>query len=238
MKKITLLLTGITLTAMMITPTLAKMPFTPDKTIGLHIGAKNPTFDESQFPDIAFYYTPQIKWKELKATGSPEVLVNWLEKRGLTTNQLIAFDKNGVTDFTGFLVPNKPIAEVTDLGHLYTLKESLVRLVEEDRLAKKESDKPIKWDWVSDLEGRRFPSFEVYDASGKTYQISEVIAGDKKPKLMIVFRIPYNYKFKAVDEHMEEAADPMAVLAAITQMESGEQHTAYLKLIEEELYNR
>ncbi|MFH1387211.1 MAG: hypothetical protein ABIH50_06065 [bacterium] len=223
---------------LLIVPALAIMPFAPERTIGLHIGPKNPTFDESKYPDIDFYYTPQIKWKQMKATGSPEVLANWIQKKGLTMNELILFDKKGIVDFTGFLVPGKKIVEVHDLGFLRTLGEALHKIVEEDRESSKKTTKPIKWDWVSDLEGRSFPSFEVYNASGEATTTAAVIGRDEKPKLMIVFRIPYNYKFQTLEEQMEGAEDPMAMFSAVTQMESGEQHTAYLKLIEEELYNR
>jgi hypothetical protein len=216
----------------------AIMPFAPQRTIGFHIGAKNPTFDESEFPDIDFYYTPQIKWRELKPTGTPEALVSWLNKRGLMTNQLVVTDKNGLVDFTGFLAPGKKVVEVHDLGFLRTLEESLKRVVEEGQESFKTNTKPRRWDWVSDIEGRPFPNFKVSNASGEVFNLTELITREGKPKMMIVFYVPYNYKFKSVEEHMEEAADPMAVLGAITQMESGEHHTAYLKAIEEELYNR
>ena len=52
MKKTYLVLLGL---ALLLTPALAKMPFAPDRTIGLHLGPRNPTFDESKFPDIDFY---------------------------------------------------------------------------------------------------------------------------------------------------------------------------------------
>ena len=93
------------------------------KVIVLFYGEKNPTFDESKYPDLKFYYLPDIKVessgktsgktasrafgsimgvgnqasKESSAplSGSPEQLV----KLGVMTNDAFLFDKNGV--FTG-----------------------------------------------------------------------------------------------------------------------------------------
>ncbi|MDD4179561.1 MAG: hypothetical protein PHH14_05880 [Candidatus Margulisbacteria bacterium] len=238
MKKLVFLLLGLTLMFPVLSPALAIMPFAPERTIGLHLGAKNQTFDESKYPDIDFYYLPKVKWSYNKASGTPEVVVSWLEKKGLSLNEMVLLDKNGIVDFTGFLAPGKKVTEVHDLGFLYTLEERLKRLVEEGREAKKVSDKPMKWDWVSDLEGHKFPSFEVVTSTGEVTTTSAIIGRDDKPKLMIVFMIPYNYKFQDVEKHMEDVADPLQALSAIAQMETGDSHTAYLKSIEEELYNR
>jgi hypothetical protein len=93
----------------------------PPRVVVLFLGEKNPTFDESQFPHLSFYYTPNLKLtlrektqqksetkKALSSltgigaqaydeyaenyTGTPEE-INTLE---IKSNNTYVFDKNGV----------------------------------------------------------------------------------------------------------------------------------------------
>lgn len=51
--------------AMTVSGQVAKFP---PKVIAVHIGDKNPTWDESRFPDIEFYYLPNLKLVEGEKT--------------------------------------------------------------------------------------------------------------------------------------------------------------------------
>jgi uncharacterized protein YnzC (UPF0291/DUF896 family) len=57
MKKITLLLTALLVFGV----SFAQLKKYPPKVIIIGVGEKNPTFDESRFPHIKFYYTPTLK---------------------------------------------------------------------------------------------------------------------------------------------------------------------------------
>jgi hypothetical protein len=238
MKKIFVALGALCLLNLLALSAPAKMPFAPDETIGLHLGPKNPTFDESKFPEIKFYYTPQLKWSQKVTKGKPEILAKWLTKKGLAQNEIILIDKKGKVDFAGLLIPGKRAIETRDLGFVYTLEESLKEIVEENRESIKSAKKPFKWDWISDIEGRRFPTFEVVDAAGKKTTTAAIINKDEKPKLILVFTIPYSYKFKEPEQQLEGAETFTQALGAVLQIESGTEHTGYLKLIEEDIYGR
>lgn len=216
---------------------VTRMPNAPERVIGLHIGAKNPTFDETVYPDFDFFYTPDIKGGFTKPSGEPELVVNWIKKGGLKLNQLILTDKNGIVDFTGFLVPGKKLMQVQDLGYVYTLEEALDRIVVKGISSLKKTDKPINWEWVSDIEGRYFPPFEVVDSKGEKRIFTDII-GREKPRLVLVFNIPYSYKFQEVEEHMDGTRDIMQLIGGIAQVESGIHHVEYLKMIENDLYGR
>jgi len=110
----------------------------PD-VVCIHLGEKNPTFDEEAYPDLEFFYAPKIVltgdhpdggWK---AEGTPEVLVPWVnarikgrkigikklatvqkvEKVGIRNHYGILFDKNDIAAWEGTITNNDPgMAEV------------------------------------------------------------------------------------------------------------------------------
>ena len=41
-----------------------QMKYQPTKTVVIFLGDQNPTFDEADFPDLEFYYTPDMKIKD------------------------------------------------------------------------------------------------------------------------------------------------------------------------------
>jgi len=60
MKKLALLSLVMIITVSM----FGQMKIQPSKTVVIFLGAKNSTFDESKFPNIKFYYTPDLKLKD------------------------------------------------------------------------------------------------------------------------------------------------------------------------------
>jgi len=88
--------------------------------IMIGIGGKNATFDESKYPDLSFYYTPNLVSKaELGETaksalslfgdgareifeGKPDILAKWWDDKDLR-NYALLFDKNGVGTWQGRL---------------------------------------------------------------------------------------------------------------------------------------
>lgn len=55
---------------LLIIPTLfsyniyGQMKYQPTKTVVIFLGEDNPTFDEANFPDLEFYYTPELKLED------------------------------------------------------------------------------------------------------------------------------------------------------------------------------
>jgi len=55
---------------LLIIPTLfsyniyGQMKYQPTKTVVIFLGENNPTFDEANFPDLEFYYTPELKLED------------------------------------------------------------------------------------------------------------------------------------------------------------------------------
>lgn len=105
----------------------------PD-VVCIHLGEKNPTFNEEAYPDLEFFYAPKIVltgdhpdggWK---AEGIPEVLVPWVnvrikgrkigikklatvqqvEKVGIRNHYGILFDKNDIAAWEGTITNNDP----------------------------------------------------------------------------------------------------------------------------------
>jgi hypothetical protein len=60
MKKLALL----GLAVIIATSMFGQMKVQPSKTVVIFLGPKNPTFDETKFPDIKFYYTPDLALKD------------------------------------------------------------------------------------------------------------------------------------------------------------------------------
>lgn len=77
----------------------------PDETIIVLIGNPNPTFDESQFPNLRFYYMPDITIKQTTEeqrvmgvprsttvttySGSPDFIARWGSKRHLAGDDFV-----------------------------------------------------------------------------------------------------------------------------------------------------
>ncbi len=108
--------------------TFGQMKYQPSEVNVIVLGPKNPTFDKSRFPDLHFYYLPDLKLKTSKKaaannsskhawssalgvgrtasaesnddyTGQPEAIVNNFKLRSGST---FIFDKNGIVNGKSF----------------------------------------------------------------------------------------------------------------------------------------
>jgi len=216
---------------------LAGMPYAPQRVIGLHIGPKNPGFNESQFPDIKFYYTPKIKWSTKKVAGTPEVLSRWLDKGGLRLDEAIVLDKNGTGAFIGFIMKDKALTENFSQGDLDSLGNVLKSVVEENRETPFSKSTPLDPQDLSGMLGRKFPSFEVVNASGEASWTGSIIASSL-PTMIFVFRIPPDHQFKSPEEAMKDVESPLQALSGMANVFVSDEYLALLKKIEEDLYGR
>jgi hypothetical protein len=122
MKTIAILFTALLMTGL----SFGQMKYKPSKVMVVVLGPKNPTFDESKFPDLKFYYLPDIKlsknggiygkasknkkknaWSSalgVGATSHAEKDQNYTGKPAIVVEKHIAsgtvyvFDKNGLSN--------------------------------------------------------------------------------------------------------------------------------------------
>ncbi len=122
MKRITILITALLLAGV----SFGQMKYKPSKVIVVVLGPKNPTFDESRFPDLHFYYLPDIKlsknggiygkasknkkknaWSSALGMGAAshaEAAQNYIGKPAIIVEKHISsgtayiFDKNGLVN--------------------------------------------------------------------------------------------------------------------------------------------
>lgn len=237
MKKIVL---PLLLLLVMLCPALAKtkMPFAPENVIAIHIGPKNPTFDESKFTDIKFFYTPNLKYTDKAVTGTPEILTKWLN-RGLRLDEAIVLDKNGDGAFIGFLTRDKRIEDAFSQGDLDSLGNVLRSVVEEGRATPHATDKPLKLDDLSGILGKKFPNFKIVNSAGKVTTTKAIIYDvNELPTLIYFYRIPPGHKFQSAEQAMQDVETPMQALAGIAGMSVSDEQYGILERLESELYGR
>ena len=216
----------------------AAMPYAPQKTIAINLGPKNPTFDESKFPDINFYYTPDLKWDTNKASGKPAFLAQWINKKGMRPDQLVLLDKNGFGAFECFIMTNKKIEDNKILGDIENLGEALKEVVEKGRTSSDRTDKQMDLSMISATYGRPFPDFEIVNASAEVSTTQQAIAAAGLPTMVFVYYIPKDHQFKSAEDTMKDVTSFMQVLGGVTNMSVSDDRTEMLNRIETDLYCR
>ncbi len=231
------LLLALSAAALLISACFAAMPYAPENVIAIHIGAKNPTFDESQFPDIKFYYTPNLKWTAEKTTGKPELLADWINKKGLRMDEAIVLDKKGNVAFKNILISFKKIVDANGQGDLDTMGNVLKNVVEENKPAPYVSSKPFDPSDIS-LLGQKLPDLMLQDSSGKPVSLAGLIGSSDKPKLLFFYRIPSAHVFRDISKSMKDVTSPLQMLGAVSEQSVGDEYLAILKRFEDDLYCR
>lgn len=215
----------------------AAMPYAPKEVIAVHLGPKNATFDESKFPDIRFYYTPDLVFTQERSSGKPALLVSWLNKKGLRADEAIVLDKDGNVAFKNVLLSFKKIEDAIGQGDLDTMGNVLKRVVEENKSAPYVSDKPFDPSDLSML-GRKFPDFQVANASGEIISMKALLYSDDSPRLVFFYRIPKDHVFKDISDSMKDVTSPLQVLGAVTSQSVQDEYLAILNRFEDDLYCR
>jgi len=169
------------------------------------IGAKNPTFDESRFPDLQIVYTPGlVSQAQTGGTGkaalsllgssvqevfkgSPKILEEWWDKTDLR-NHTILFDKNGVGSWEGFIGRRNGILNSAGYGKKEELEKMLKRICKKGKTTKLKAKKRFKSKKVDTILNRKMPEFNVVSVSGETKSISSLI-DNGRPTLVVFFQI-------------------------------------------------
>jgi len=163
------------------------------------VGEKNPTFDETRYPDLKFYYTPKLisevsskiftKNSGIILSGTPEfVKTIWNNKN--FKNGFMLFDKNGVCVSMGY-----DIMRQNDIGSRLCadkskLSDNLRNYVKKGKTGKM-SKKEMKLKKSNFMVGYKMPKYNVTNLDGESVGISS-ICDSGKPTLVIFFNIPKN----------------------------------------------
>lgn len=224
----------------------------------LGIGAHNPTFDEKQFPDLKYYYTPELisqakVGKTGKALvnlfgdntreifeGEPAHLAKWWDEKNLK-NYAVLFDKNGVGAWQGYLNLDEDDILDSDAegGDHESLKDILEQLIEDNENIELDVDKnKDDFDYGDDesLLEREMPDFNVESINKETKSIKNLVKSDK-PTLLIIFQIPKDVDLNA-QKKMETEKSVGGFLGNVAQTTAKQTWLGVMQKIEFSVFNK
>jgi len=194
------------------------------QVVMIGIGAKNPTFDETKFPDLQFAYTPGITvvkgggetakavWNTLTSGmirdsifGEPKFLVQWWDKQDLRAHGLF-FDAKGVVAWEGE-VEGDDVLDSDGEGVESSLGDALKTVLAKGKNAPFDEKKKIdfeKNDPDEALVAMKIPDFSVTMASGEVRNIKSVTESGK-PVLVVFFQITSTSDLTNIQERMDKA---------------------------------
>lgn len=200
MKKIVLLSLALILTLGLSAKKTQSVP----KVVLIGIGEKNPTFNEAQYPDIEFYYTPGLVSQSqisdagkaaLALTGDaretfagdPKFLQDALAEHNLI-NAFFVFDKSGVCYTHGYEIGRRGGDYLKSVGiDGKTIADAFKETMEKEKVAK-ESKKEMKIKKDDFMISRKLPPFSVVALDGSEVTIKS-ITENKEPVIIIFFQL-------------------------------------------------
>ena len=209
------------------------------KVVVLGIGEKNPTLDESQYPNIKFYYTSELKStstaddKEM-FSGKPEFLATlWNDKNLKETFML--FDKNGVCVTQGYrlLSQNNDIGAklCVDKDNLQNHLKSYVKKGKEG----KESTKEMKLKKSDYMIGYKMPEFNVTTPSGEEVSFSSIVEG--QATLVVFFQISSDIDIAEGKKADQSGKSGRAFMSAMAQGATGSSLAKLFVNLESQFFN-
>lgn len=222
------------------------------KVVAVGIGDKNPTFNESNFPNIEFYYTPGLVSKaEVDETGkavvallgdvareifegTPEILAKWWDDKDLRSYAIL-FDRNGVGTWQGRLsreviLDNKGKGVSED-----NLEDAVEKLVEDEELTEFDNGKNFDFEKDDCLLQTKMPDFEVTSARGEKKSVKSVIENGKTT-LFVFFQISKDVDIDA-GKKTEESESVGSILSGFTKSAAGVTWSELFKNLEFYIYN-
>ena len=190
------------------------------KIIAIGIGEKNPTFDESMFPDIDIYYTPNIiindygmsdaEWMEeyIKVTtipfykskkmvgdpltGTPQFIIdaNSYRDRGITSFYML-FDSEGLCYTFGYD------------GSPEGMSDELKDVVKKGKTIKP-AKKPYGFEKKQVIVGHKLGDFSIQSIEGNTLELNTLLG--KEPVLVIFFQLDSGWDAGAQELSVEEGS--------------------------------
>lgn len=213
MKKLNLLVVAL---VVMVCSAFAKSNEVPE-VVMIGIGAKNPSFNEAQYPHIKFYYTPGLVYKKQTGNGtkaaamlgavagdilegSPEFLATVNGEHDLT-NCYFLFDKNGVCYTQGYDITRRgELIKATGPDDL-SLADAFKETIKKEKVAKP-NKKEMKLKKNEFMIGYKLPDSELVDASGAKVSSTSVTECGK-PVLVLFFKLDSEIDIQAAKESGE-----------------------------------
>ena len=203
------------------------------------VGEKNATLDESKFPNLKFFYTPELiadaevsGQEKVNVSGEPEFLKNlWNDKN--MKGAFMLFDKNGVCVAQGY-----DIMRQNDIGGRLcadqkSLNDHLISYVKKEKTGK-ESSKEMKLKKSDFMVGHKINEFNVVSLTGEKTGI-KTLTESGKPALVIFFQIPKDFDLNAVAENTGKKKGK-AFLNAMSQGAAGSKYKRLFVQLESEFF--
>lgn len=171
------------------------------KIIVIGIGEKNVSFDESQFPDLNFYYTPTLivntyglsleertkeyiklatipfyKSKKMVGesyNGTPEFIIDANSGRPIT-NTYMLFDKEGLCYTIGY---DLTLSKNRQNANKKTFGDNLTAVVKKGKTIKA-AKKPYRNSKVHSIIGNKLGDFPIQSIGGETLELSSLLGGE------------------------------------------------------------
>lgn len=199
------------------TTLFAIKPVEVPEIILIGIGAKNPTFNEAQYPHLKFYYTPELAYQQQTGDGSKgaavlgslvdEILVGspeFITKVNSAHDILkcfFVFDKSGVCYTQGYDITRKGDFMKAGCIDDKTLADAFKETIKKEKVAKP-SKKEMKLKKNDFMVGHKMPHSKVLDASGNEVG-TETITESGKPVLVLFFNLASDIDIQAAKQSGE-----------------------------------
>ncbi len=190
--------------------------------IMIGIGGKNPTFDESKYQNLTFYYTPELVsqaklGKEAKSAlsvfsggasreifeGKPDILAKWWDNRDLR-NYALLFDKNGVGTWQGKLdIEDNLVEDSKGEGDESDLENTFENLLEDDEVTELDKDKKFDYEDDDSIIETLMPNFKVTALDSSQISIRQLIKKGK-PTMVVFFQISKDVDLNAAKKEVKK----------------------------------
>lgn len=180
------------------------------KIIVIGLGEKNPNFDESQFPDLNFYYTPTLDIdygsEEMVAAAIKAATNPFYKAEGVTyagtpeyitgvkrdpVHMFLLFDSEGTCYTVGYNL-------IKDIGgarsaNKKTLADNLNDVVKKGKTAKA-AKKPYSKGKPHSIIGNKIEDFLIQSLDGENLELADLL-GDEAT-LVVFFSLPLSIDFR------------------------------------------
>jgi len=246
MKKIALILVMV----FSIGVSFAQIKKYPPKVVIIGIGEKNPTFNEQQYPNLKFYYTPQLvpqnenlsesasatasllsESVKILYKGEPEFLSN-LWNDVINNGFFMLFDNESRCYTLGYdiLRQNDDIDNRLCIDKK-TLNENVKAVVKKGKVIKQNKKEIIVQEKKFDktMVGNKLPDFNVVDVDGNTISINSII--NNEPTLIVFFNLPKNIDIN------KAKAEKAATVKSMFSAASGSSISSLFINLESQIFN-
>lgn len=215
------------------------------------VGEKNPTLDESTYPNLKFYYTPGLisnaddnattkvhisitNGPQEKFSGKPEFLATLWNDKNLKESFML-FDKNGVCVTQGYRL----LSQGGDIGAKMCIDKDPLRNHLKTYVKKgkegKESSKEMKMKKSNYLIGHKMPEFNVSTPSGEEVSFNSIVKG--QATLVVFFQLPSDIDIEEGKKADQSDKSGKALFSTMIQASEGANLTGLFDNLESQFFN-